>query len=43
MTWGDQTSDEMMVEFFDVAVAADMDKWKYFVRHGMDDAKPAPK
>lgn len=33
VTWGDQTSDEMMVGFFDVAVAAGMDKWKYFVRH----------
>jgi hypothetical protein len=32
--WGDQTSDEMMVGFFDVAVAAGMDKWKFFVRHG---------
>jgi hypothetical protein len=31
--WGDQTSDEMMVGFFDVAVPAEMDKWKYFVRH----------
>ncbi len=30
--WGDQTSDEMMVGFFDVAVRADLDKWKYFVR-----------
>ena len=30
--WGDQTSDEMMVGFFDVAVPAGMDKWKYFVR-----------
>jgi hypothetical protein len=31
--WGDQTSDEMMVGFFDVAVPAGMDKWKYFIRH----------
>jgi len=31
--WGDQTSDEMMVGFFDVAVPAGMDKWQYFVRH----------
>jgi mono/diheme cytochrome c family protein len=30
--WGDQTDDEMMVGFFDVAVAASMDKWQYFVR-----------
>ena len=33
VTWGDQTSDEMMVGFFDVAVPAAMDKWNYFVRH----------
>jgi mono/diheme cytochrome c family protein len=32
--WGDQTSDEMMVGFFDVAVPAGTDKWQYFVRHG---------
>jgi hypothetical protein len=32
VTWGDQTSEEMMVGFFDVAVPAEMDKWKYFVR-----------
>lgn len=32
VTWGDQTSDEMMVGFFDVAVPADMDKWKFFDR-----------
>ena len=32
VTWGDQTSDEMMVGFFDVAVAAGMDKWKFFER-----------
>lgn len=30
--WGDQTYDEMMVGFFDVAVAANVDKWKFFVR-----------
>ena len=30
--WGDQTSDEMMVGFFDVAVPASMDKWQFFVR-----------
>jgi len=34
VTWGDQTSDEMMVGFFDMAVAAGMDKSKFFVRHG---------
>jgi hypothetical protein len=31
--WGDQTEDEMMVGFFDVAVAPTTDKWQYFVRH----------
>jgi Copper type II ascorbate-dependent monooxygenase, C-terminal domain len=36
--WGDQTSDEMMVGFFDVAIPASMDKWQYFVRHG--EAQP---
>ena len=30
--WGDQTDDEMMVGFFDVAVPASMDKWQFFVR-----------
>lgn len=30
--WGDQTSDEMMVGFFDVAVASNLDKWHYFIR-----------
>jgi hypothetical protein len=30
--WGDQTYNEMMVGFFDVAVPADMDKSQYFVR-----------
>jgi hypothetical protein len=30
--WGEQTSDEMMVGFFDVAVAKDFDKWKFFER-----------
>jgi hypothetical protein len=33
VTWGDQTSDEMMVGFFDVAVPAGMDKWKFFERN----------
>ena len=32
VTWGDQTYDEMMVGFFDVAVPADLDKWQYFIR-----------
>jgi hypothetical protein len=30
VVWGDQTSDEMMVGFFDVAVPAGMDKWNFF-------------
>ena len=34
VTWGDQTSDEMMLGFFDVAVPAGMDKWKFFERNG---------
>lgn len=32
VTWGDQTYNEMMVGFFDVAVPAHMDKWTFFVR-----------
>lgn len=32
--WGDQTYDEMMVGFFDVAVPAKMDKTQYFLRAG---------
>jgi hypothetical protein len=31
--WGEQTYDEMMVGFFDVAVAAGLDKRSYFLRH----------
>jgi len=30
--WGDQTYDEMMVGFFDVAVRASVDKWQFFLR-----------
>ena len=30
--WGDQTYNEMMVGFFDVAVPADMDKERFFIR-----------
>jgi len=33
VTWGDQTYDEMMVGFFDVAVPASLDKQHYFIRH----------
>jgi len=43
VTWGDQTSDEMMVGFFDVAIPVGMDKWQFFVRHPMTEAKPAQK
>jgi Copper type II ascorbate-dependent monooxygenase, C-terminal domain len=35
VTWGDQTSDEMMVGFFDVAIPAAMDKWQFFERPGV--------
>jgi hypothetical protein len=35
VTWGDQTSDEMMVGFFDIAVPAAMDKEHYFIRHAV--------
>jgi hypothetical protein len=31
--WGEQTYDEMMVGFFDVAIAASLDKRGYFIRH----------
>ncbi len=31
--WGDQTYDEMMIGFFDVAVDANVDKTEFFVRH----------
>jgi hypothetical protein len=31
--WGEQTYDEMMVGFFDVAVDAKLDKRSYFIRH----------
>jgi hypothetical protein len=30
--WGDQTYDEMMVGFFDVAVPSGVDKWQFFQR-----------
>ena len=35
--WGDQTYDEMMVGFFDVAVPAGMDKQRYFIRNASAD------
>jgi len=37
VTWGDQTWQEMMVGFFDVAVPAGMSKEQFFIRH---DANP---
>jgi hypothetical protein len=30
--WGDQTYEEMMVGFFDIAVPRTTDKWQYFIR-----------
>ncbi len=43
VTWGDQTYDEMMVGFFDVAVPAGVDKWHYFIRRsGNISASSAP-
>lgn len=39
VTWGEQTYQEMMVGFFDVAVPANMDKWQYFVRPGKSDTQ----
>jgi hypothetical protein len=41
VTWGDQTSDEMMVGFFDVAVPAAMNKWQFFIRRD-DDGRKKP-
>jgi hypothetical protein len=32
VSWGDQTTDEMMVGFFDVAVPANIDKQQFFIR-----------
>jgi len=39
--WGDQTYDEMMVGFFDVAVRVDLDKWRFFIRPDAAPEKPA--
>lgn len=36
--WGEQTYEEMMVGFFDVAVAPEIDKWKYFMRSNSSGA-----
>jgi len=35
--WGDQTYDEMMVGFFDIAVPAGLDKSHYFIRQSQPD------
>jgi hypothetical protein len=42
VTWGDQTYDEMMVGFFDVAVPANLDKWHFFVRGAGANPPPIP-
>ena len=39
VTWGDQTSDEMMVGFFDVAIPAAMDKWQFFEQRKKPDSE----
>jgi mono/diheme cytochrome c family protein len=31
--WGDQSYNEMMIGFFDIAVPAKENKWQYFIRH----------
>jgi hypothetical protein len=36
VTWGDQTYNEMMVGFFDVAIPANIDKAHFFVRSPVD-------
>ncbi|HVH70510.1 MAG TPA: hypothetical protein VNB49_05300 [Candidatus Dormibacteraeota bacterium] len=38
--WGEQTHDEMMVGFFDVAVARTMDKQHFFIRPKNEVGKP---
>jgi len=35
--WGDQTYDEMMVGFFDIAVSAGLDKNHYFIRQAQPE------
>jgi hypothetical protein len=42
VTWGDQTSDEMMVGFFDVAIPAEMDKWQFFERGALPKSAKRP-
>ena len=38
--WGEQTYNEMMVGFFDVAVPANIDKWDFFQRKHAADGQP---
>ncbi|HXP17525.1 MAG TPA: hypothetical protein VN868_10510 [Terriglobales bacterium] len=40
VTWGDQTYQEMMVGFFDVAVPAKTDKERFFVRGSVRGSVP---
>ena len=40
--WGDQTYDEMMVGFFDVAVEGNIDKKKFFDRNATSNQHPGP-
>ena len=40
--WGEQTYDEMMVGFFDVAVDPTFDKTRFFQRSSESPGKPAP-
>jgi hypothetical protein len=42
VTWGDQTSDEMMVGFFDVGIPAEMDKWHFFERGALPASAKHP-
>jgi Copper type II ascorbate-dependent monooxygenase, C-terminal domain len=42
VTWGDQTSDEMMVGFFDVGIPATMDKWQFFERGALPASAKHP-
>jgi hypothetical protein len=37
--WGDQTYDEMMVGFFDIAVPAGLDKIHYFIRQSQAEGR----
>lgn len=41
--WGDQTYEEMMVGFFDLAVPASVDKWQFFIREGSSEKSAVEK